>query len=41
MAARGKRGLTGLTLSVHAVFEAISMPSKGSDPFCHGLIDHR
>ena len=37
LAARGKRDLT---LSGHAVFEAISMPSKGSDPFCHGLLDH-
>ena len=27
----------GLTLSGHAVFEAISMPSKESDPFCHRL----
>ena len=35
LAARGKRGLT---LSGHAVFESISMPSKGSDPFCHGLL---
>ena len=33
LAARGKRGLT---LSGPAVLEAISMPSKGSDPFCHG-----
>ena len=34
LASRGKRGLT---LSGHAVFEASSMPSKGSDPFYHGM----
>ena len=42
MVARGKRGQT---LSGHTISKSNQLPSKGSDPFCHGLLvagfDHR
>ena len=35
LAARGKRGQT---LSGHTISKSNQLPSKGSDPFCHGLL---